>query len=253
MPASLEPQPPDFVLPTDRQSPHRTIARRWVLLVAIFALGLCSISQFMGGSGGSGGSGGGSEADRALAGYMLAPADLAQSAQGQPKADAFTRTSPPIDVNLAQQTVRAMTAGQAPLPDEKALATFREDATGFETTQAVLVYDDPQRAQSLGALAEDLLPRTLGLTSEPLTLAGVEDGRLWTRSGYRAISFRNGGTVVFVGTKDTRDPSWVTRLAEIARERLKVVEARQAQETAERAAQGSAQQAAQETANAVGK
>jgi len=208
MPATLEPYDDDL---PDRPPPvRRGGTGRWlvifVLLVAI-AAAVASIGQ------------GEREDDPELAALLLTPADLA--GLGDAPAKAFRRTSPPVDVDQVERAVRVASLGQAVMPRGRAVATYRRTDTGHETTNAVLVYDRPEDAVALAELADRLLPGGLGLTPQPLALDGVEDARLWTADGYRAVTFRDGDVLVLVGSTDTADPKLVLRLAEAARARVR--------------------------------
>lgn len=211
--------PPNAIAPpmTQPAPPPRHRARRWLALAVIVMAGLLALDWILGGESPSRG------VDERAAPYVLQREDLAAAVGGAP--DAFVQTSPPIDVAQAERAVRGISAGHIPLPDARSVISYRQRDSGSETTSVVLIYDDPTKAQSVDRLAIPLLRNAFDLQPSPLTMEGVEDARLWTAPNYRAVSFRRGGVVAFVGTTATADPRLVERLAELARDRIRAQEA----------------------------
>lgn len=196
---------------------RRRRSRRWVAVLAIAIIGLLVLDRLWDSQPFSAG-----QDERAEA-VALRAEDIAAAVGGAP--EDVVRTSPPVDVALAERTVRGLTAGRAPLPDARSVSTYRERGAGREITSVVLVYDDPARVQGLDRLAIPLLKSTFGLEPAAVDVAGAEDARLWTSPAYQAISFRHGGVVVFVGATGAEDAQLVRRLAERALERLRQPEA----------------------------
>jgi len=149
--------------------------------------------------------------------FMLQAADLA-AAGGDPGAG-YVRANPPVSLAAIESAARA-SLGQIPLPADRDLATWQRAGSGDQTTQVVLVYDDPAQAVRLDQLAVSALPGAFGLEPAPVDLPGAQDARLWQAEGYRAITFRQGGVAVFLGTTDTADPDLVYRLAQATLDRL---------------------------------
>lgn len=205
----IPPQPPS----SDRR---RSRARLWLFGAIVVLASLVAVSQL----GDNDDAGGGPAGGGRTGAYLLEPADLAGASGTQSGPDDFVRTSPPVDLDLVERSARSLSMGQATMPESRAITTYRERATGFETTQVVLVYADPTKARSVQDMAETLLPRTFGLQPETLAMDGVDDARVWSAGGYSAVSFRRGGVVVFVGTTDTRDPEVIQRLGNAAKLKL---------------------------------
>ncbi len=172
---------------------------RWLVLLAVLVAGALALGQLFGGGGGGRP---GVSGDR-VASYLLDPRDLA-AAEGAPET-IFQRTNPPLDPAQVERTASSLTLGRVPLPDDRGVSTFRRADTGEEITQVVLLYDDPAAAEDLDELGAALVAGAFGLESQAIALPGAEGARSWTAEDYRAVSFRRGGAVVFVGTTGTGD------------------------------------------------
>jgi len=192
-------------------SPRRSTGWGWLGLAAATLLALAGIWL----------TGGGTDDPRAARArpYALTTADIALAAAREP--GDYRVTSPPIDLGVAERMAQAALAGKARLPDARYIATYRDAGTGEEITVAALLYDDPAQAAALEAAAARLLASAFRLESEPLPLAGVDSPRLWVAGNYRALSFRVGAVLVFVGTTRIDDINYLWRLAEAARVRVR--------------------------------
>jgi hypothetical protein len=187
--------------------------RRWLILglsviVVSLAVGRCSAGD---------GSGGDARAPR----MSLQPSDLAAAhPSGERREADFRAVAPPVDIHNVEGAARAASMGQIELPASRSLNSWRDELSGEQISDAVLVFDDPQAAAGIDAMAAPLLSKAFQLISEPLALEGVEDGRLWSASAYAAVSFRIGGVLTFVGSDRADDPDHLLRLAEAARDRI---------------------------------
>jgi hypothetical protein len=136
--------------------------------------------------------------------YLLTPEDVA-AVTGWP-ADTLEPADPGIDLDRLESQAQQLTFGRAPLPDDRAIVSYREPTAGAQVTSAVLLYDDPARAQQLVGLVDQLPPGVTlaGLVpaDQVATVPGGTDATRWTATGYRAVTFRRDGVVVFVGVAD---------------------------------------------------
>lgn len=145
--------------------------------------------------------------------YMLTAEDLAAAGDGQ-----YLRSNPPVDLVNVERAARA-SLGQIPLPADRDIASWQRPDTGEQVTQVVLLFDDPAAAARLDELALRLLPGAFGLHPQPADLAGALDARSWTGPGYRALTFRQGGVAVFIGSS-ADDPVATRRFAEAVLRRM---------------------------------
>lgn len=191
--------------PAPARPGHRR--RAWWLLAAVGASLALVGTAVLGG-------GGGPNLDGVAQAGLLQPVDLADAAGG-----GHVRTNPPVDLATAERVARA-SFGQIPLPAGRAIASWQRPDTGHQVTQVILHYPDPDQAAQLDAVAVRMLPNVVGLHPEAVDLPGAQDARLWRADNYRALTFRQGGDAVLLGTTDTADPDVLARLAALAMARL---------------------------------
>ncbi len=153
-----------------------------------------------------------------LAGYLPGAVELA-SLTGAP-VERVRIVAPPINPEYAETAARALSKGRLPLPDDRAVVTYRRTDRESETTVALLLYDRSADADLVAQLAGPLIQQALGLEPgeqywSPAPHGNAEDRFLsqhWRGPGYRALTFRVGDVIGLVGTTDPQSDPWLDEL-----------------------------------------
>lgn len=207
---STEPPVPPASAPRPGPATPRVLARprRWPYLVGAGLVALAVVTALVPAAppGGYG---------ARVAGYALTADDLARVDGG---AVAWRSGPGPVDFGRVFAAARALPGVAAP-DDRQAIAFSAPDGRA-DVFQVTVLYDDEAAAAALMASdAVGALSRAFGLTSAPTVLDGTTDVRRWTAADVAALSFRQGGVVVFIGTRGAGAPT-VDALAARVRDRV---------------------------------
>ncbi len=135
--------------------------------------------------------------------------------------DRLRAVAPPINPEYAETAARALSRNRLPLPDDRAVMTFRREDREGETTVALLLYDRPADADVVEQTAGSLLEQALGLEAVPESPSAARVGaQHWRGPGYRALTFRVGNVIGLAGSTDPQAEEWLDELSALITRKL---------------------------------